>query len=353
MTFRVTAFPAGDGDCFLLSYGGEGKLSHVLVDGGRGSTYDHLRPALVAIATAGETLELLVLTHIDADHIAGSLNYLRDPAMPVVPGRVWYNGYDQLQQLEAFSYRQADEFSERLAELGWPVNADFPHNTAVVEAAPTQFEIAGLKITLLSPDVAHLRTLRARWAEWRTAEAARAAAKKGKAAEGYQAMGGRPLPVAIDVDALAGPSPMDSEPPNGSSIAFLAEYDGRRVLLAGDAHPDLLAQTIAPLAAAEEGRLRVELLKLSHHGSRGNTTRELVELLDCRRFLISTNGTIHGHPDPEAIARILKFGEKGTKTLLFNYAKKRTLIWDDADLKADHDYVTEFAGADLPFPIDI
>ena len=34
----------------------------------------------------------------------------------------------------------------------------------------------------------------------------------------------------------------------------------------------------------------------------GNTTRDLIGLLDCRGFLISTDGSRHGHPDPETIA---------------------------------------------------
>lgn len=141
-----------------------------------------------------------------------------------------------------------------------------------------------------------------------------------------------PMPTPLDVEAFAKPGKTDTELPNGSSISLLVEHDGRRVLLAGDAHPDTLLRSIAPLAKAEGGRLRVDLFKVSHHGSRGNVTRELVELLDCRRFAISTDGTRHGHPDPEAVARMLAFAPPGRRELLFNYASERTLPWGDADL---------------------
>lgn len=136
------------------------------------------------------------------------------------------------------------------------------------------------------------------------------------------------MPETLDVEALSMPGPTDREAPNGSSIAFVAEYEGRRVLMGGDAHPDLLAKSLAALAEAEGGRYRMDLLKVPHHGSRGNVTADLIRLLDCRRFAISIDGTRHGHPDPEAIARLLRFSPEGTKRLYFNYAKDRALAWN-------------------------
>jgi hypothetical protein len=165
-------------------------------------------------------------------------------------------------------------------------------------------------------------------------------------------MGRKPMPAVLHVDALIAPTLTDPEPPNGSSIAFIAEWDGRRILLAGDAHPGLLAESLGKLVPAG-GPVPIDLFKVSHHGSHGNTTRELVEVLDCRRFLISTDGKRHGHPDPEAIARLLRFAPDGEKTLYFNYATGRTTPWDDANLKAQHGYQAVFAGADGILEIDI
>jgi beta-lactamase superfamily II metal-dependent hydrolase len=150
------------------------------------------------------------------------------------------------------------------------------------------------------------------------------------------------MPDVLDVDALVAPTPTDPEPPNGSSIAFIAEWQGKRVLMGGDAHPGLLAASLAPLAESAGGRLPIDLLKLPHHGSRGNVTREVIDLLDCDDFLISTDGKRHGHPDPQAIARLLKFSPARTCTLRFNYRTSRTEPWDDAKLKAQHDYTTEY-----------
>lgn len=353
--FRLTAFPANDGDCLLLSYGTEAKLRHILIDGGRRGAYVHLRPAMEEIARRGEAIDLHVLTHIDADHIEGMLALAEDDKIPVVPKHVWYNGFDQMKRLPTklapFGEKQGDDYSAALAKLGWPVNALFGGKAISVEGAPDPFEYEGLKITLVSPNNAHLQTMRARWRQWRTEKAANRSAER--LAVGLQAMGRQPMPDRLDVATLAAkPENVDPEAPNGSSIAFVAEFAGKRVLLAGDAHPDLLTQTLGAVAAAEGGRCRIDLFKLSHHGSKNNISRALIETLDCDRFLISTNGKIHGHPDPEAIARILAFGPTRPKTLYFNYATERTTPWNDDVLKAKHDYECFFSdGAPLTLEI--
>ena len=352
MTFTLQAFPAGDGDCLLLTYGDAAPLRHVLVDGGRAGAWPSLKRRLAEIRDAGEELELLVLTHIDADHIEGVLAMAKDPELPLAPKRVWYNGYDQMGRIQAFSIPQGDEYSKLIAERGWPLNPGFDGGTVRVEAKPAPFDVAGLTITLLSPDAAKLAAMRQAWAAWRTAQDAKRSSAEATPG-GVQRMGRERMPDVLDVNALAAPTPTDPEPPNGSSIAFIAEWDGRSVLLGGDAHPDLLASSLAPLAAAAGGRLPIGLFKVPHHGSRGNVTREIVELLDCDDFLISTDGKRHGHPDPQAVARLLKYSPQRTRTLRFNYRTDRTRPWDDPALKAKHDYVTQYGEPDGHLLVDI
>lgn len=327
---KLSVLPAGDGDCFILSWGQAGEVRHAVIDGGRSATYSALRPRLVSIADANEPFELLVLTHIDADHIEGSLRQVTDPSPPLVPRRVWYNSFDALGGMRILSEAQGDRYAAKLAELCWPVNHGFDNERVAIETAPEDINVAGLKVRILSPDAGKVEKMRKRWSDWREDQPAWALLGS--------ALSREPLPDLLDVDALAVPGPIDREAPNGSSIAMLVEFEGRRLLLAGDAHPDLLARSIAPLAEAEGGRLRIDLFKVSHHGSRGNVTPELVEMLDCRRFLISTDGTRHGHPDPEAIARLLKFAPAGSKELLFNYSSARTQPWKDDALMHQWDY---------------
>lgn len=330
-TFQLELLPAGDGDCMLLSWGRDGKLSHMVVDGGRASAYPHLRERLSLIAQAGEVLELYVLTHIDADHIEGALSYLRDVDRPIIPQEVWYNGQCEMAPTGKRSMAQGDAFSIALRALGWPVNVTFSNGVARVGTAPVPVNIAGLCLTLLSPDERHLAALGANWSKWYQQQTLRPRAGTRRATK-------PPVPNPLIVEDLISPGPADTELPNGSSIAFLAEWEGRRILFGADAHPDMLIASLEPMAQAEGGRYRVDLLKASHHGSAKNTSRRLMELIDCRRMAISTNGNIHGHPDPQSIALFLHYGIKGPKALYFNYVTPWTRPWMVPDVAARYEY---------------
>jgi beta-lactamase superfamily II metal-dependent hydrolase len=91
----------------------------------------------------------------------------------------------------------------------------------------------------------------------------------------------------------------DSSHANGSSIAVLLEYKDRKILLAGDAFSDDLVDGINSVS---DERLTLDVFKLPHHGSRNNVHKELIEAVDCERWLISSDGTRFKHPDAEAIA---------------------------------------------------
>ena len=95
----------------------------------------------------------------------------------------------------------------------------------------------------------------------------------------------RTNPATLDLEKIAASGPTkDTSIPNLSSIAVLAEFGGRAVLLTGDAHADVLAASIAALqeqrGLAGE-RLRLDAFKLSHHGSANATTKELLDTVEC------------------------------------------------------------------------
>ena len=75
---RLRVFFASDGDCLLLT-SADGR--HVLVDGGRSGTFrENTRPHLDELAAADEPLGLLVVSHVDADHISGVISLLEEVA---------------------------------------------------------------------------------------------------------------------------------------------------------------------------------------------------------------------------------------------------------------------------------
>ncbi|MEG3148196.1 MBL fold metallo-hydrolase [Sphingomonas sp. RT2P30] len=355
--FRLSMLPASEGDCLILSYGQtEASLRHIVVDGGRKATWPHLKKALAAIAQRGEAVELLLLSHIDADHIDGLVELVSDPDLPLVPKALWYNGIDQLKALaktgriKAFGIKAADIYSKTIVKKGWPLNGVAGGKAILVEDLSAPFEFAGLTLTLISPDADKLEKL---FKDWRRALMPVVRRAVTAATGALQPFGKRPMPSTLDPEILSSPSNIDTTPPNGSSIAMIAEYDGRRVLLGADAHPDIVLQSIERIAGPG-ATLKVDLVKLPHHGSRANITRAIIEKLDCDRFAISTNGTVFGHPDPEAISRLLKFAPPRAKTLYFNYRSDRTEPWDVAALKAKYGYACVFPEAtDVPLTIDI
>jgi hypothetical protein len=119
-----------------------------------------------------------------------------------------------------------------------------------------------------------------------------------------------PLPDPLDAAAiatLAAEKDTDGSKANGSSIAFVLEHDGKRVLFGADAHAPVLTKALKRYGErVGEVRPRIDLVKLSHHGSNANISTAMLEQIDCRRYLISTNGDNFAHPDDAAIAKVIK-----------------------------------------------
>ena len=86
--------------------------------------------------------------------------------------------------------------------------------------------------------------------------------------------------------------------------------------------------------------MRIDALKLPHHGSGNNLNIDLLKLLDCPRYLVSTDGSTFHHPDRQAIARVIKYGKNGEtgSTLYFNYHSEDNEVWSRKDLQARYGY---------------
>jgi hypothetical protein len=145
------------------------------------------------------------------------------------------------------------------------------------------------------------------------------------------------------VQALASsPFNDDRSLSNAASIAFLAELHGKALLIGGDAHARILCRSIAELLAQRgQERLRVDAFVVPQAGSLRNMNRELLGLLECDRYLFSTDGTAFRHPDRETIARILIYGRPSPDrplTLVFNYRTPTTEIWANPQLQSLYRY---------------
>jgi flavorubredoxin len=89
--------PADDGDCFFVETGNEDYIYRILIDGGRRRcSREYLRPLIACLPLRdGPSVDLVVITHIDSDHVEGLLDLLMDDALPSV-GEIWFNDLHHL-----------------------------------------------------------------------------------------------------------------------------------------------------------------------------------------------------------------------------------------------------------------
>lgn len=128
---------------------------------------------------------------------------------------------------------------------------------------------------------------------------------------------------------------------NGTSIAFLAEFDGRSCLFLADAHADVVCASIRKIIPEGKKRLKVDALKMSHHGSRANISEELMSLIDAKHYLVSTDGSHHNHPDKPAIEAVIQWSVR-KPTLWFNYRSPQNLIWEAASARAEKKFTAKY-----------
>lgn len=348
--FLLHALPAGIGDCLVLDYGTADASARVVIDGGLRGT----GPALAEFLGPAPAIELLVVTHVDNDHIQGALRVLEEGLTHPTLGDVWFNGYRHLpgSRLQTMGPVEGERLTTHLVDHHLPWNASEPFGggavaNAVPSSPPEAVLPGGLACTVLAPGLDQLRALRPEWGRavreagldpgtpLRTEDPAQSSGT-------LERMGPEAPP---DVAALARDrSSDDTTEANGSSIVVLARWAGLSVLLAGDTHPQLL---LAALDAwlGPGGVLDVDVFKLPHHGSKANVTSALLERVRARCYVFSTSGAGRSkHPDDQAVARVIAHSS-GSRILAFNYDTPRNRRWDAAALKKRHGYRTRYPGA--------
>jgi CHAT domain len=333
----IEMLPARYGDCLWIEYGDASSTHRVLVDCGTEATAADLMARVARVPDGERFLELFVMTHVDADHIGGALPFFKEVKRGLRFGDVWFNGWKQISGM--LGPKQGEMFTTAIDDFRLPLNEWRRGGPIVTEDdLPTHQLPGGLTLTLLSPTPAQLRKMAPVWVR----ELKKAGIEPGTRVDYSKFLKGRTT-TSTDVDELADATfASDTAPANGTSIALLAEYGGAAVLLGADAHAPVLVDSIRRLLRIRgEERLKVDAFKLPHHGSQNNLSRPLLELLDCQRYLISTNGDHFFHPDRETIARVIKYGGK-KPALCFNYSSSFNEVWGGPDLQEKYGYEAHY-----------
>ena len=380
--FRIEMLPAAHGDCLWIEYGSGQNIRRILIDGGPAHTYPSLQERILHLPAHERNFELLMVTHIDADHIEGVVRLLQDAeALKCTFKRIWFNGRDQLNKVpdpagEDLGAVQGEylgiliaDYEARTGTRVW--NKDFENGIACVNPQPPLLPTVMLegncRLTLLSPTFERLLDLKDRWRE----ELEKAGVTSGdeqtlrnklEANRQLRPLGdvlgaednieetrselpppGERLP---ELDDVLGGEPGgnaefggDTSKANGSSIAVLLEYPvdqpEAKILLSGDAWAQVLEQSIDHYLGDSNAKLKLDAFKLPHHGSVSNISAALLGKIKCKNYLVSTSGAKFSHPHARAVELLLEqHSHRARPRLNFNYLTQTTEFWcNDIDQK--------------------
>jgi len=340
----IKPLPAYHGDCILISFPDRGMNRNVLIDTGPSKTYGKrnciLNKELSRIKNNGEFIDLLVITHIDDDHIAGALKMFGDSRFDKdLVKKVWFNSGELIS--DYFNEKNKNDREVKLLQTGIvsmsidqgvSLENTLKSSDMIPSSVIKRGHIASLhnaNIKVVSPGKAGLHKLHSNWETEKT---------------GFQMLSGGHDDFNKPISELAvKPFKKDTSVPNGSSLALLFEAGEKKALLLGDAYPSVVEDGLRNLGYSDTNKLRLDVVKLSHHGSRKNTSPDLLKLLDCESYIVSTDGSRHGLPDKESIARVIHNNTGKNTHIYFNYKNRVTeklfLPCDREEYSFDYDFI--------------
>lgn len=294
---ELNILPAFHGDCILIkTYDRGDKEYNILIDGGTSQTFKYsLKSALENL----DHLDLLIITHIDSDHIGGILQFFSSSLIQKINIKeIWIN-HPELIELttgELISVKQGEDLKGYIA--------NFKPSTILktISTLDGVIDKNGIKFTILSPTTEIISELYRRWEidKVKNIKFKNIGISNIKKSETFALKDLANIPFnpskTIFEDIF-----------NASSISFLLECPDLSVLLLADSRAEIIENSLSSLHYTSKSPLKVDYIKISHHGSLNNTSQSLLKLLKCNKFIISTNGgsSNHRHPSSETLARII------------------------------------------------
>jgi beta-lactamase superfamily II metal-dependent hydrolase len=356
----ITAFQAYQGESFLISF----EDVNILVDCGTREAYrDFIKDKLISLNKEGQKIDLLVITHFDNDHIEGAVELLtenisNDDHKIIKINEIWVNSYFNSEFIDKVSEEITSEdyaFAKKEANKRYNKRLD---NTKIrlvgIEEATSLTSLitkgnylwnkhldgrainiensrcvrvnSKVKIHVLSPRTDNLKKLDEFWKT-------EILNKKDDFKFTYNEVlndlfeywisrldkdTNPEIRHEISSDSFSLEELFDKGETfnnsviNDCSIAFVIEINDKRLLFTGDIESRSIIDQLKKLYP-DEDKIRLELVKIPHHGSKNNTAKDFLESIRCSKYLISTDGSYYNHPSPETLSKIILREPKGNK----------------------------------------
>lgn len=361
----VKSYQADKGDCFLVKYD---EIS-ILVDTGT-SLPDKLIEDLSLMNKEGKNLQLLILTHIDTDHIGGAIELVEKNVIQIE--NIWYNGYKQVFDIEneleskigsdktqlvlneiiktnsrtsekeiqyEAGYSEAKSLEEILFKNKIKINEQF-EGKKILSGMDYNYN-EDISFYFLSPTQEILDKLKEKWndelQEYDCYVLDRDIINMPKAFEFYFSSSYK---IEEEYEYEAGnveentvkelankKEQLDNTTINKSSFAFILSIGQKNLLFLGDSNPKVVQLELNKLIDMKEENKKfkdISLVKVSHHGSKYNITNDLLSSINTNSFLISTDGVkkkeVPTKPDIQSIAKIIY--SKPNSNIYLNYPKE-------------------------------
>lgn len=337
MSVKIRFLKAHHGDCILVTLTDQQIIQRILIDGGPSYTFKprqlgdqrdgDLKKVLEQLRANNQKIDLVILTHIDDDHIGGLIKAFEDPnSLSKIALKVIFNSYQLIHEdfnktidinnniLGNFtlnnktSVKQGDTL-EKFLELNniWDKR---------IYKQLDEYNLKKGKIKFLSPNETELKKLLVKWEK--EIESPFTSEHKTDWEKTYQEL--------LEIDEFV----EDDSITNGSSVSFILEIDDKNYVFLGDAYPSTILEGLKKIGYDESNPLIAEMIKISHHGSKKNTSIELLKSLRSKCFVISTNGSRHSLPNKVTLARV--HSEISDAIIYFNYPMIMEKIYNKKEL---------------------
>ena len=260
---KISFLKAHYGDSIHIEH----KAHHVIIDGG--PQCDELNAIIKDIIDKQEVIDLLVITHYDEDHILGIYKILKELSCSVslkdVVKAVWFNAtkLGLNGNNHYLSAQQAVGMAELLVknDINWisllkkktKYNLD---DTVWIEV------LYGGEVYTPQPEGQFLSSERCDW-----------------------------MTSFKELEPFINDDVPDDSPTNSQSIILVLHDGERQILLSGDATPGKLYDALCQYIHDGNSN-HFDLIKLPHHGSYRNITKEILNLVVCNDYIVSTNGNL-------------------------------------------------------------